>query len=201
MKKFLLFIVLSAVMITGCSDDRPDRVYSFYDVGCSHTFSNLILGKNNSVSGTYENAILTQLNCNSDVHVRIDFYDSSIPGHYRYFLVNGYDTTYSETLYTNFLTGISSGNFTFSTDSTIDTYGSYYGIYRVTVQNLETNEYASQDFSITAYENGPYSKTEPAISNFDARFAPVIEANADDNKSVEVNNDNNSLNNADNITK
>lgn len=197
MKKFLLFIVLSAVMITGCSDDRSDRVSSFYEVGCSHSFGNFELGKNLSVSGIYPNEMVAELNCNSDVYVRIDFYDSSVPGHYRYFWVNNTSTTYEEYLYRYF--GTSTGTFTFTTSDIIYNDGAYYAIYRVYVRNLETGKYTSQDFSIAAYDNGPYIK-EPAISNFDARFAPVIE-DADDNKSVEVNNDNNSLNNADNITK
>lgn len=200
MKKFFLFFILSAVLVTGCSDDKPSRVYSLYDVGCSHTFSNLELGKNPSVSGIYENAIITQLNCNSDVYVTIDFYDSYYSGHYKYFLVNGYNPTYSETLYRDFL-GVSSGAYTFTTDSTIYEYGDYYGLYRVTVQNLETGEYASEDFSIAAYENGPYSKAEPAISKLDARFAPEIQVNTNDNKSTGISKDNNSLNNIDNITK
>lgn len=199
MKKFFLFFVLSAVLVTGCSDDKPSRVYSLYEVGCSHTFSNLELGKNPSVSGIYKNEIMTQLNCNSDVYVTIDFYDSTHPGHYRYFWVNNTPTTYSEYLYR--YSGMSSGTFTFTTDATIDTYGAYYGLYRVTVQNLETGEYASEDFSIAAYENGPYSKGEPAISKLDARFAPEIQANAGDNKSTGISKDNNSLNNIDNITK
>lgn len=201
MKKFFLFFILSAVLVTGCSDDKPSRVYSLYDVGCSHTFSNLELGKNLSVSGTYPNEIAANLKCNSDVYVTIDFYDSSIPGHYRYFLVNGYDTTYSETLYKDYITGTSSGYFTFTTDSYLETSGAYYGLYRVTVQNLETGEYASEDFSIAAYDNGPYSKAEPAISKLDARFAPEIQVNTNDNKSTGISKDNNSLNNIDNITK
>lgn len=144
-------------------------------MGCTGSFDNLELGKNNSVTGTYPNEIATQLNCNSNVIVTVNFYDNGYDGHYRYFLVNGYPETYSTTLLVD-NTGTSSGVFTFSTDKSISISGSYYGSYEVTALNLDTRRYTVQQYTIAAYENGPYSKI-PAVSTFKAKPTPKLPNN------------------------
>lgn len=194
----VLLIGLVALFATGCAEEstdvKSDDIYvtSFYDMGCSHTFGNFNLGKNSSVTGQYLNEIMAQLNCNSDVSVRIDFYDSmyDYPGHYRYFLVNNTHTTYQDTIYTNSF-GESSGVYTFTTDPSIEQYGTYYGKYTVTALNLETRKYTVQEYRITAFENSSWSKEEAAVSKFEARKAPELPA-----KSEEAKADNATLDNA-----
>lgn len=194
----VLLIGLVALFATGCAEEstdvKSDDIYvtSFYDMGCSHTFGNFNLGKNSSVTGQYPNEIMAQLNCNSDVSVRIDFYDSmyDYPGHYRYFLVNNTHTTYQDTIYTNSF-GESSGVYTFTTDPSIEQYGTYYGKYTVTALNLETRKYTVQEYRITAFENSSWSKEEAAVSKFEARKAPELPA-----KSEEAKADNTASNNA-----
>ena len=154
-------------------------------MGCSSTFASLDLGKNVSISGTYPNEARTEVRCNSYVSVRIDFYDYysvSYPGHYAYFLVNNTPVSYTDTIYTD-LTGESSGTYTFTTDQSLDTYGSYYGKYTVTALNLETRRYTVQEYSIYAYENSIYSK-EAAVSKFAARTAPKLPVNTDNKTEV-----------------
>lgn len=194
-----LFVLLTA----GCADwfeeDKKvvvEDVYvtSLYDMGCSGNFNNIQLGKNNSVSGTFPNEQAIELRCNADVYVTVNFYDYTYPGHYRYFTVNGYPETYSTTLYSN---GIeSSGIFTFSTDRSIQTSGSYYGKYEITALNLETRRYTVQQYLITAYENDPYGKEVPAaVSTFKAKPAPVLDKKAESADNVtSVNVDNATLN-------
>lgn len=193
----VLLIGLVALFATGCAEEstdvKSDDIYvtSFYDMGCSHTFGNLNLGKNSSVTGQYPNEIMAQLNCNSDVSVRIDFYDSmyDYPGHYRYFLVNNTHTTYQDTIYTNSF-GESSGVYTFTTDPSIEQYGTYYGKYTVTALNLETRKYTVQEYRITAFENSSWSKEEAAVSKFEARKAPELPAKSEEAKAEEVKADN-----------
>lgn len=203
MKKIsILLLGVAALFATGCAEDTSitddttitsDDIYvsSFYDMGCSHTFANLNLGKNNSVTGQYPNEIVAQLNCNSNVSVRIDFYDSMLdyPGHYRYFLVNNTPITYQDIIYTNSI-GESSGIYTFTTDQSIYEYGTYFGKYTVTALNLDTRKYTIQEYRISAFENSSWSK-EAALSNFEARVAPKLPA-----KSEEVKADNATLDNA-----
>lgn len=193
----VLLISLIALFVTGCADEGTEITSSdiyvsrFADMGCSSTFANLDLGKNVSISGTYPNEAITELRCNSDVSVRIDFYDYDhiySPGHYLYFLVNNTPVTYTDTIYVD-LTGESSGTYTFTTDQSLDTYGSYYGKYTVTALNLETREYTVQEYAITAHENSIWSK-EAAVSKFEARTAPKLPVSADNTKSEEVNTDN-----------
>ena len=193
----VLLIGLVALFATGCAEEstdvKSDDIYvtSFYDMGCSHTFGNLNLGKNSSVTGQYPNEIMAQLNCNSDVSVRIDFYDSmyDYPGHYRYFLVNNTHTTYQDTIYTNSL-GESSGVYTFTTDPSISQYGTYYGKYTVTALNLETRKYTVQEYRITAFENSSWSKEEAAVSKFEARKAPELPAKSEEAKADNTASDN-----------
>lgn len=192
MKKIsVLLISLIALFATGCADEGTEVTSSdiyvsrFTDMGCSSTFTDLELGKNSSITGTYPNELVAQLRCNSDVSVRIDFYDYdsvSYPGHYAYFLVNNTPVTYTDTIYTD-LTGESSGTYTFTTDSSLDTYGSYYGKYTVTALNLETRRYTVQEYSIYAYENSIWSK-EAAVSKFEARTAPKLPVNTDNKTEV-----------------
>lgn len=186
----VLLIGLVALFATGCAEEstdvKSDDIYvtSFYDMGCSHTFSNFNLGKNNSVTGQYPNEIMAQLNCNSDVSVRIDFYDEDPrhhPGHHRYFLVNNTPVTYYETIYVD-STGESSGVYTFTTDPSIEQYGTYYGKYTVTALNLETRKYTVQEYRITAFENSSWSKEEAAVSKFEARKAPELPAKSEEAK-------------------
>ena len=193
-----LFIISIFLLTAGCADwfekDKKvviEDVYvpSLYDMGCSGFFSNIELGKNNSVSGTFPNEKAIELRCNSDVYVTVDFYDFTHPGHYRYFTVNNTPVTYNTTLYSNGYE--SSGMFTFSTDRSIQTYGTYYGKYEIMALNLETRRYTVQQYLITAYENGPYSKEVPAVSTFKAKPAPVLDKNtesADNITSVNVDN-------------
>lgn len=193
----VLLIGLVALFATGCAEEstdiKSDDIYvtSFNDMGCTNTFDNFNLGKNNSVTGQYHNEIMAQLRCNSDVSVRIDFYDEDpvyYPGHHRYFLVNNTPVTYSETIYVD-STGESSGEYTFTTDPSIEQYGTYYGKYTVTALNLETRKYTVQEYRITAFENGPYSK-EAAVSKFEARKAPELPAKSEEAKAEEVKADN-----------
>lgn len=193
----VLLIGLVALFATGCAEEstdiKSDDIYvtSFNDMGCTNTFDNFNLGKNNSVTGQYPNEIMAQLRCNSDVSVRIDFYDEDpvyYPGHHRYFLVNNTPVTYSETIYVD-STGESSGVYTFTTDPSIEQYGTYYGKYIVTALNLETRKYTVQEYRITAFENGPYSK-EAAVSKFEARKAPELPAKSEEAKAEEAKADN-----------
>lgn len=193
----VLLISLIALFVTGCADEGTEitssdiYVSTFTDMGCSSTFGNYELGKNNSVSGTYPNEAVAQLRCNSDVSAKIDFYDYDsvlYPGHYAYFLVNNTPRTYTDTIYMD-LTGESSGIYTFTTATSLDTYGSYYGKYTVTALNLETRRYTVQEYTIYAYENSIWSK-EAAVSKFEARTAPKLPVSADNTKSEEVNTDN-----------
>lgn len=193
----VLLIGLVALFATGCAEEstdvKSDDIYvtSFYDMGCSHTFGNFNLGKNSSVTGQYPNEIMAQLNCNSDVSVRIDFYDSmyDYPGHYRYFLVNNTHTTYQDTIYTNSF-GESSGVYTFTTDQSIYKNGTYYGKYTVTALNLETRKYTVQEYRITAFENSSWSKEEAAVSKFEARKAPELPAKSEEAKADNTASDN-----------
>lgn len=198
MKKIsVLLISLIALFATGCADGGTEVTSSdiyvsrFTDMGCSSTFTDLELGKNSSITGTYPNELVAQLRCNSDVSVRIDFYDYDprlYPGHYAYFLVNNTPRTYSDTIYVDF-TGESSGTYTFTTDQSLYTDDSYYGKYIVTALNLETRRYTVQEYSIYAYENSIWSK-EAAVSKFEARTAPKLPVSADNAKSEEVSTDN-----------
>lgn len=195
----ILLIGLVALFATGCAEEstdvKSDDIYvtSFYDMGCGDSFGNINLGKNNSVTGQYPNEQMVQLRCNSDVSVRIDFYDEDpeyYPGHHRYFLVNNTPVTYSNIIYVD-STGESSGVYTFTTDQSIEQRGTYYGKYTVTALNLETRKYTVQEYRITAFENSSWSKEEAAVSKFEARKAPELPA-----KSEEAKADNTALDNA-----
>lgn len=194
----ILLIGLVALFATGCAEEstdvKSDDIYvtSFYDMGCGDSFGNINLGKNNSVTGQYPNEKMVQLRCNSDVSVRIDFYDEDpvyYPGHHRYFLVNNTHTTYQDTIYTNSF-GESSGVYTFTTDPSIEKYGTYYGKYTVTALNLETRKYTVQEYRITAFENSSWSKEEAAVSKFEARKAPELPAKSEEAKADNTVSDN-----------
>lgn len=178
MKKLsILFVSLFALLVSGCAEDDTTitssdiRVYSFASMGCNDNFygtTSIELGKNPSVSGTYPNAAIYDLSCAYDTYVTVDFYDNGYSGHYKYFLVNGANPSYSDTIVRG---GTGSYTFTFNTGIPSE-YGSYYGLARVTALNLETREYYTYDYAISALENSPASKEVIAKSMFSARLAP-----------------------------
>ena len=97
MKKFnLLFISAIILLLYGCAFE--ERVDTFYEMGCSSSFSDIFLTKGTNVSTTYPLKVVMGINCNEDVAVTINFYDNGYPGHYRYFLVNGVSKSYKETI-------------------------------------------------------------------------------------------------------
>lgn len=172
MKKIgLFFVSLFVLLASGCAG--TDYVETFYDMGCSSSFGDIVLSKGTDVSTTYPLEVVTQINCNADVSVTINFYDDYYPGHYKYFLVNGYSTYYGQTIYTE-TTDYSNGRFIFTTDDSLYEQGSYYGIYEVTAVNLETDEYTIHQYKIQAHDEPTLGKIEPAAGNFKARPAPQI---------------------------
>lgn len=203
MKKLVLLIGLVSLFATGCADGDTEitsddiLVSSFYSMGCSDNFDpsgRIWLGKNPSSYGSYPNASAYDLSCNSDTYVTVDFYDNGYEGHYKYFLVNGVNPTYSETIYRG-----GTGTYTFQFNNNLPyEYGTYYGIARVTALNLETREYYYYDFDIRGVENDINSK-EPAVSKFEARIAPKLSGNAEKAKSEEVKTDNSSADNTDSV--
>lgn len=186
MKKLsILFASLFTLLASGCAEDDK-YVSSFEAMGCSSSFNDIVLGRNISISGTYPNEVVVQLNCNSDTRVTINFYDNNYPGHHRYFLVNNIPVTYSNIIYTDYA-GISSGSYRFTTDAVYDNIpGDIYGIYEVEAYNLETGEYTVRQYLITAYENSILSKNQAAVSNLKARPAPLL-SEADNNKTTQDN--------------
>lgn len=60
----VILMGLAALLATGCAEESIDiarndiYVTSFYNMGWSHTFGNMNLGINNSVSGQYFNEIM-----------------------------------------------------------------------------------------------------------------------------------------------
>lgn len=172
MKKFnLLLISVIILLLSGCAFE--DEVGSFYDMGCSSSFSDIFLTKGTNVSTTYPLKVVMGINCNEDVAVTINFYDNGYSGHYRYFLVNGVSKSYKETIYTDY-TGVSSGVYTFTTDDYIYQKGTYYGLYEVTAKNLETGDYTVQQYRIEAYDYHLMNSKEPAESNFEANPAQKL---------------------------
>lgn len=186
MKKLsILFASLFTLLASGCAEDDK-YVSSFEAMGCSSSFGDIVLGRNISISGTYPNEVVVQLNCNSNTQVTINFYDNGYPGHYRYFLVNNTPVTYVNTIYRNY-SGTATGSYTFTTDPLYNsTYDSFYGIYEVEAYNLETGEYTVRQYLITAYENSILSKNQAAVSNLKARPAPLL-SEADNNKTTQDN--------------
>lgn len=147
MKKFnLLFISAIILLLYGCAFE--ERVDTFYEMGCSSSFSDIFLTKGTNVSTTYPLQVVLGLNCNEDVSVTIKFYDNGYPGHYKYFLVNGIDTVFKEVYYTT-----DSLKFLFVVDPVYENLsGTFYGTYRVTAINQDSGLYTSFDYNITAYD-------------------------------------------------
>ena len=173
MKKFNLLLISAIILLLyGCAFE--ERVDTFYEMGCSSSFSDIFLTKGTNVSTTYPLQVVLGLNCNEDVSVTIKFYDNGYPGHYKYFLVNGVSKNYTDTIYADY-TGVSSGSYTFTTDDSIYQQGTYYGLYEVTAKNHETGDYTVQKYRIEAYDYHNINGKEPAESNFEANPAPKLD--------------------------
>lgn len=177
MKKIsVLLIGVVAFFITGCAEDTTissDDIYvsSFYDMGCNDNFESLImLGKNPSVSGTYPNAIVYDLSCNSDTHVTVEIFDFNYAGHYAYFLVNGANPSYSNTISRG---GTHSYTFQFNTNLPYE-YGNYDALVRITALNLETRKWTYREPIIYGLENDINSRSVAAKSMFESRIAPKM---------------------------
>lgn len=201
MRKFsLLYISLMILLLSGCAVDS--RVNTFYEIGCSSSFSDIFLTKGTNTSTTYPLKVIMGLNCNEDVSVTIKFYDNGYPGHYKYFLVDGVSGSYEDKIYTT-SSGISSGLYTFTTDDTLYTKGAYYGIYEVKAKNLETDDYTIQQYRIEAYDYHSINNKEPAESNFKANpVPPLLDAdNTTFSDNTAVDNITDTLTSQDNQTK
>lgn len=173
MKKLsLLYIIVMVFLLSGCAFE--DKVGSFYEMGCSSSFSDIFLTKGTTESTTYPLQVVLGLSCNEDVSVTIKFYDNGYPDHYKYFLVNGVSKSYTDTIYTDY-TGVSSGSYTFTTDDSLYTNGTYYGKYEVTAKNHETGNYTVQEYRIEAYDYHNINSKEPAESNFEANPLPKLD--------------------------
>lgn len=193
MKKIsVLLIGIAALFITGCAEDTSissDDIYvsTFYSMGCNDNFlTPIMLGKNPSVSGTYPNALVYDLSCNSDTYVTVEFFDFNNPGHYLYFLVNGENPSYSNTIS---MGGTHSYTFQFNTSLPYG-YGNYDATVRITALNLETRKWTYRDYMIYAVENDINSK-EIAVSKFEGRVAPKLNVTAENTKA-----DNNTASNS-----
>lgn len=190
-KLYILFMSAVIILLAGCAQE--EQVSTFYEMGCGSSFSDIFLTKGTTVSNTYPLEVKMGLNCNDNVSITIKFYDNGYNGHYKYFLVNGKANSYSDTIYTDY-EGISTGLYSFTTDDTLYTPGTYYGIYEVKAKNLDTLEYTIQKFRIEAYDYHTSSSKEPAVSSYQAKPVPKVD--------YMVESDNNSLlcNNIDNIS-
>lgn len=163
MRKISVLLVSLFILITsGCADiinkeyGAETFVYTFEEMGCSGSFGDINVGRSAGV--VFPTEVVTSLNCNSKTTVKIEFYDSpAYPGHYLYFVVNGYEAGYEA----QFGAG-EPANFTFKANPAYySTPGSFYGNYRVTAINRENGRYTYFDYNITAFDN--YGKT-PAPS-------------------------------------
>lgn len=187
MKKIrIILIVLAALFATGCAEEnKPTNIIrddvlvsSFYYMGCSDDFDStgtIWLGKNQSVSGTYPNVIIHNLSCNSDTRITIDFYDNGFNGHYKFFLINEQNPSYSNIIYSG---TTASYRFSFNHDMLYER-GTYFGIARVTALNLVTREYYYYDFDIRAFDNSINSKEEAAVSIYEVRTAPKLKVSSE----------------------
>lgn len=196
----VIFIILFALLMAGCAEEK--RVDSFEAMGCSSSFRDIYLSKDSSRVMIYPIEAVLEINCNSDTSVTIDFYDNNYPGHYKYFLVNGYSTTYSETIYRGY-TGISSDSYRFTTDTSLLQDGAYYGIYEVRATNLENGKYTIKQYRIEAYDYHSINNKEPAESNFKANpVPPLLDAdNTTFSDNTAVDNITDTLTSQDNQTK
>lgn len=179
MKKISVLLVgLAALFTAGCADEimpknitRDDvLVTSFGDMGCSNNFEStgtILLGKNQSVSGNYPNAIVYDFSCSSDTRIIIEFFDNGYSGHYKFFLINGQNPGYKNIIYRG---TTSSYRFSFNHDMLYER-GTYFGIAKVTAINLETREYYYYDFDIKAFDS-INSKEKAAVNKFEERIIP-----------------------------
>lgn len=199
-KLSILLVSLFVVLTSGCADVvnkeyGPETfVYTYEEMGCSTSFSNITLGR--FASTVYDTEVVLNANCNSKTTIRIEFFDNALGpgGHYLYFLVNGYNTGYEARF-----GAYEPAYFTFKADPNYTlTPGTFYGTYRVIAINRENGRYTYRDYNITAYDN--YFKTAaPSLGEF--KLAPefVLEdenASITDNKTQEPKKEDNATNQA-----
>lgn len=166
MKKLgVLFISTLVLLISGCA--LEEKVDTFYEMGCSSSFSDIFLTKGVTESNTYPLQIEMGLSCDNDVSVTIKFFDNGNKGDYKYFLVNGYSETYKESIYADYK-GVSYGTYLFTTNDALYRTGPYYGLYEVTALNLETGEYVVKTYRIEAYDYHTSFKIEPFANSFES---------------------------------
>lgn len=170
MKKFnLLLISVITLLLSGCAFDS--EVDTFYDMGCSSSFTDITLGR--FASTIYDTEVVMNLNCNSDTTVRVELYDRPAEGegHADYFLVNN-----SKVAYEGRYPAYQPAYFTFKADPAYaHVSGTFYGAYRVLAINHENGKYTYRDYIITAFDN--YGKV-PAPSL--GRLSPKPEKVFDD---------------------
>lgn len=198
-KLSILLVSLFVVLTSGCADVvnkeyGPETFVSTYEeMGCSSSFSSITLGRFPSTN--YDTEVIVNANCNSKTTIRIEFFDNALgPGHYLYFLVNGYNLGYERTFY-----AYEPAYFSFKADANYSyVQGSFYGTYRVTAINRENGRYTYRDYNITAYDN--YGKTPaPSLGEFKPAPEFVLEdenASITDNKTQEPKKEDNATNQA-----
>lgn len=198
-KLSILLVILFVVLTSGCADVvnkeyGPETfVYTYEEMGCSTSFSNITLGR--FASTVYDTEVVLNANCNSKTTIRIEFFDNALgPGHYLYFLVNGYNTGYEARF-----GAYEPAYFTFKADPAYASYsGTFYGTYRVIAINRENGRYTYRDYNITAYDN--YGKTPaPSLGKFKPAPEFVLEdenASNTDNKTQEPKKEDNATNQA-----
>lgn len=198
-KLSVLLVSLFVLMASGCADvlnkeyGAETLVHSFEEMGCSSSFSDISVGRSASV--VFPTEVVAGLNCNSKTTVKIEFFDSpAYPGHYLYFLVNGYEAGYEA----QYGAG-EPANFTFKANPAYySTPGSFYGNYRVTAINRENGRYTYFDYNITAFDN--YGKTPaPSLGKVKPEPEFVLEdekASNTDNKTQEQKKEDNATNQA-----
>lgn len=198
-KLSILLVSLFVVLTSGCADVvnkeyGPETfVYTYEEMGCSTSFSNITLGR--FASTVYDTEVVLNANCNSKTTIRIEFFDNALgPGHYLYFLVNGYNTGYEARF-----GAYEPAYFTFKADPAYASYsGTFYGSYRVTAINRENGRYTYRDYNITAYYN--YGKTPaPSLGKVKPEPEFVLEdekASNTDNKTQEPKKEDNATNQA-----
>lgn len=196
MKKInVLLVSLFIVLTAGCADIKDGEygaetfVSTYEEMGCSSSFSSITLGRFPSTN--YDTEVIVNANCNSKTTIRIEFFDSILgPGHYLYFLVNGYNLGYERTFY-----AYEPAYFSFKADAKYShVQGSFYGTYRVTAINRENGRYTYRDYNITALDN--YFKTAaPSLG----KFKPAPEFVLEDNNTFMINKQNQSQDNNKNM--
>lgn len=172
-----LFIICIFLLTAGCADilqkeyGAETYVYSFEEMGCSSSFTDITLGR--FASTIYDTEVVMNLNCNSDTTVRVELYDRPAEGegHADYFLVNN-----SKVAYEGRYPAYQPAYFTFKADPAYaHVSGTFYGAYRVLAINHENGKYTYRDYIITAFDN--YGKVQaPSLG----RLSPKPEKVFDD---------------------